>query len=118
MTLIERLQIRLRKFVTTFETTELQDYIDSAKNQYGLAEGKDDEIILSLALCSCYLALATDSATYFKYTQGTESVDKSMTPKMFMELYQTLWDTIKDQFDGKPILFQIKKVDPSESEEA
>lgn len=116
--LIDRLRIRLRKFVTAFEAPELQDYIDSAKNQYTLAEGKDDEIILKLALCSCYLALATDTATYFKYTQGTESVDKSMTPKMFMELYQMLWDTIKDQFDGKPVLFQIKKVDPSESEEA
>ncbi len=119
--LIDRLQIRLGGRKAAFETAELQEFIDSATNQYGLAEGRDDELILKLALCACYLRLATDSATFFKYTQGTESVDKSMTPKIFMELYQVTWDTIKDQVDGKPVMFQIKKAGSSaeaESEDA
>jgi hypothetical protein len=87
----DRLIIRLGATASIFKPEELDEFISSAQSGYDLKEGEDDDLILDLALSSCYLRLATDSATYFKYSQADESVDKSMTPEMFLKLYQTLY---------------------------
>jgi len=87
----DRLIIRLGKLSGLFTPEELTEFLSTAITAYDLEEGKDDVLILDLALASCYLRLATDTATYFKYSQADESVDKSMTPEIFLKLYQTLW---------------------------
>jgi hypothetical protein len=89
----DRLIIRLGKTADIFTPEELNEFLDSAISGHDLEEGKDDILILDLALAACYLRLATDSATYFKYSQADESVDKSMTPEMFRKLYATLWSS-------------------------
>jgi len=91
MTLIERLQSRLGSLKDLFLPAELTDFINTAITGYNLLEGKDDALILDLALATCYLRLATDTGMYFKYQQADESVDKSMTPEVFRELYDSLW---------------------------
>lgn len=89
--LVNRLKIRLGKVAEIFLEDELADFINTAITGYNLTEGKDDALILDLALAGCLLRLATDTATYFKYTQADESVDKSMTPETFRKLYDSLW---------------------------
>jgi len=106
---LEHLKRRLGSQASAFSDTDLIEFINAAKDEYGLVEGKDDGLIVSLALCTCYLRLATDTATYFKYQEATESVDKTLTPKMFMRMYEFLWESVQKRLQPKPEIFQIKK---------
>jgi len=107
--LIDKLKRRLGTQTVAFEDPDLLEFIETAKSEYKLIEGEHDGLIVELALCTCYLRLATDSATYFKYTQGTESVDKTLTPRMFMEMYEFLFKNVQERLPEKPQTFQIKK---------
>ena len=53
--------------------------------------GSDPEKRLDLAHAEVCLMMATDAALYFKYSQGSESVDKTATPGAFLTLAKTLW---------------------------
>jgi hypothetical protein len=112
--LIDKLKRRLGTQAAAFEDTDLTEFIETAKSEYKLVEGEHDSLIVELALCTCYLRLATDTATYFKYSQGTESVDKTVTPRMFMEIYEFLFESVQKRLPEKPEIFQIKKAESDE----
>lgn len=114
--MIDKLKRRLGDQVAAFEDADLLEFLETIKTEYNLIEGKHDSMILDLALCTCYLRLATDKATYFKYTQATESVDKTMTPKMFMNMYEFLWESVQERLPSKVDTFQIKKESDSGEE--
>lgn len=109
--LIDKLKTRLGDRATAFEDDELTEFIDVAKSEYNLVEGKHDALIVDLALCTCYLRLATDSATFFKYKQASEEVDKTATPKMFMQLYKHLWESVEKKLPSGAETFQIYRED-------
>lgn len=117
--LIDKLKTRLGGHRTAFTDAELAEFIETATTEHGLTEGKNDALIVDLALCTCYLRLATDKATFFRYSQATEEVDKTATPKMFLSLYEMLWQAVQSRLPGKVEIIHIKKPTVSdESEES
>ena len=90
MTMLEQLKFRIEDAVVAFTDPQLQSIIDNVKAQYSLAEATEPETILDLAQAKVCLILAQHTATYFKYTQNTESVDKTKTPEQFRQLAKTL----------------------------
>lgn len=112
--LIDKLKRRLGSQVSAFEDPDLLEFIETAEKEYSLVEGKHDGVIVELALCTCYLRLATDTATFFKYQQATESVDKTMTPKMFMKMHEFLWESVQKRLPSKVDTFQLQKEDDDE----
>lgn len=112
--IIANLKRRLGSQVSAFDDVDLTEFIETVKSEYSLTEGKYAGLIVELALCICYLRLATDTATFFKYTQATESVDKTLTPKMFMKMYEFLWASVKERLPSKADTFQLQKEDSDE----
>uniref|UniRef100_A0A7C6E9A6 Uncharacterized protein n=1 Tax=candidate division WOR-3 bacterium TaxID=2052148 RepID=A0A7C6E9A6_UNCW3 len=122
--MVERLRIRLGSLTKIFSDGELQEFIDTAITGYNLEEGKDDVLILDLALATCYLRLATDTGMFFKYQQADESVDKSMTSEAFRKLYEVLWESCRARLGigesgqvetGKSDTFIMRKAESKEN---
>lgn len=90
MTMLEQLKFRIEDAVVAFTDPQLQSVIDNVKTQYSLVEATEPETILDLAQAKVCLILAQHTATYFKYTQNTESVDKTKTPEQFRQLAKML----------------------------
>ena len=112
--IIAQLKRRLGKQVDAFEDADLTEFIETVKKGYSLTEGEHAGLIVDLALCTCFLRLATDTATYFKYQQATESVDKTLTPKMFMKMYEFLWESVEKRLPSKVDTFHLQKEDSDE----
>lgn len=112
--MLEKLKRRLRSQAAAFDDADLLEFIETVKAEYSLTEGKHAGLIVKLALCTCYLSLATDTARYFKYQQATESVDKTLTPKMFMNMYEFLWESVQKEMPTKVDTFHLQKEDTDE----
>jgi len=104
-----RKRINDEKEPYTFTWDELKEMVDDIKTRYGLIEGRDDDIIILGVLARIYLILATDTAKYFKYTQEKESVDRTMTPKVYLELHDRCKKEFMEAVANKPAIFGFKK---------
>jgi len=93
--LLDRLKTRLKSVADAFTDVELQMILDGVTEDFSLTPGVDDRLILDLATAEVYLAMATDTARYFKWRELSEEVDRTKTPEYFLKLYQTLWDRVQ-----------------------
>lgn len=91
LTMLEQLKFRVGATVAAeFSDDELQSIIGNVETQYGLLEATAPETILDVCQAKVCITMATDSARYFKYQQGAESVDKTRTPEQFRQLAKLL----------------------------
>ncbi len=93
--LLDRLKTRLKSVAKAFTDQELQEILDGVARDYGLTPEADDAVILDLAAAEVYLAMATDTARYFKWKELTEEVDRTKTPEHFMKLYRIVYERAK-----------------------
>lgn len=111
MVTLARVRVRLGTVEAGFTDPVLQEFLDTASNDYGLTEGQDDAMIITLTLCFCYQKVATEAASFFKYSQGSESVDKTMVAEQYRKLYETTWASIAGSLPGRasPDSFVLRK---------
>ncbi|MEC0370043.1 hypothetical protein [Paenibacillus chibensis] len=90
--LVERLTARFRN-VPGVEPEDIEAWLNEALYQYGYApltafDIPDDEtpLVLLLAQIQGARTIAFSVAHYFKYTDGEESVDKSMVAEQYRKL--------------------------------
>lgn len=62
--------------------------------------------LLSFASAELATLVAINSASYFKYTDGEESVDKSMISKEYRELAKSFRDEYQEIIDGQDLEFR------------
>lgn len=85
MTVSERLQSRLSK-VPGVTLADIDAWLAEALVESDFTEEENANAVFYLALSFAYEAIAADSASYFKYTDGEESVDKSMIFENYKKL--------------------------------
>lgn len=89
MTLLEELKGQLGTGVAVaVGDTQLEQIIATIEAKHG---AEDREKLLDLAQAAVCVRMATDSALYFKYSQGSESVDKTKTTDNFLAVAKALW---------------------------
>ncbi|MDZ5608566.1 hypothetical protein U2I54_16065 [Bacillus pseudomycoides] len=91
MKVSERLQSRLSK-VPGVTSDDIYTWIAEAEEESELKEDENPNAVFYLALSFAYEAIAANAARYFKYTDGEESVDKSM---IFANYKALASDTLK-----------------------
>ena len=85
-TLSERLTKRFRG-VPGVTADDITDWIAEGEAESGLTAGADDDnALLYLALSIGFTVIATDAARFFRYTDGEETVDKSMVAAQYTKL--------------------------------
>ncbi|AND07911.1 hypothetical protein P4159_20025 [Bacillus thuringiensis] len=77
MKVSERLEIRLAK-VPKVTPEDIGNWLAEAETESELTEELNANAVFYLALSFAYESIAADAARYFSYTDGEESVDKSM----------------------------------------
>jgi hypothetical protein len=107
----ERLKKRLGADSARFTDAELDEFLSTATTDYELGGGAHNALILDIALALAYLRMATDTARYFKYTEGSESVDKTDISRQYMRLYESVWSTVAGRLPNAaaPTTFIIRK---------
>lgn len=89
MTLIEELKGRIGEGVAAAcGDTLLEGILATIAADYSDANRTKT---LDLAQADVCLRMATNGALYYKYSQGSESVDKSMTTDNFLAVAKVLW---------------------------
>jgi hypothetical protein len=76
MAVSDRLHTRLNK-IPGVTTTDIALWIDDATQESATDETENENAIFYLALTIAYETIAANTAHYFKYSDGDESVDKS-----------------------------------------
>lgn len=105
--LTERLYRRF-KGVPNFENTNAQELVEESLQAHGFAPSADvpsDEVkkILLYAQIQASWQIAFSVAHYFKFTDGEESVDKSMVSENYRKLAKDLQaDYDSDDTSNKP----------------
>jgi hypothetical protein len=96
MALSDRVANRFRN-VPGVLSTDITDWIAEAEFESGKVADTstaDDNALLYLALSIGFSVIATDAARYFRYTDGEESVDKTM----IFDMYSRLSNTARKQY--------------------
>lgn len=115
LTMLEQIKFRIGDALAAgFEDTELQSVIDNVKAQFSLTESADPETILDITQAKICLAVATDTSRYFKYTQNTESVDKTKTPEELRKIAKDLLDWHASLVQGSTSLGVVDLAAPRE----
>lgn len=81
----ERLSNRLRK-VPGVLPADISEWVTEAKAEFAGQDETNETALFYLALHIAYETIASDSARFFKYTDGEEAVDKSMIFENYMKL--------------------------------
>ena len=69
--------------------------------------GAPEQKLLDMAHAEVALIMGTESALYFRYSQGAESVDKTMTAAQFLELAKLLWERHGETGGGTEQVYKI-----------
>lgn len=85
MSVEERLKNRLQN-VSGVTDADIEAWVSEAKHEADLTEAENADAVFYLALTIAYEFIATNAANYFKYTDGEESVDKSMVFDNYLKL--------------------------------
>lgn len=116
MSLLEELKARIGDRVAAaigdpaleaFLATIATDYPDAGRGQ-----------TLDLAQAECCLRMASDASLWFKYSQGSESVDKTTSADQFLALARVLWAKHGvERGSGDAGLVTVHKSEPDEDED-
>jgi hypothetical protein len=74
--ILERVQNRLNK-VPGVTSVDIITWISDSEAESGLTTGENDNAVFYLTLSIAYETIASNSAHYFKFTDGEETVDKT-----------------------------------------
>ncbi|MCX7731618.1 MAG: hypothetical protein N2248_00410 [candidate division WOR-3 bacterium] len=100
--LLQRLKDRLGSSAASRLGDEaLGSFLLIAQQDYNLT---DPAVIINLALYFCYRRLAAETAAQFKFSQGSESVDKTEESKNWLALAESIWQTLPESIrvQGEP----------------
>jgi hypothetical protein len=81
----DRLETRLNK-VPGVTSVDISDWLTEAVEESGLTEEENGNAVFYLSLAIAYETIAGNAASFFKYTDGEEIVDKSNIHSNYMKL--------------------------------
>jgi hypothetical protein len=100
MAVSERLQTRLSK-VPGVTSVDIATWVDESEAESGLKETENENAVFYLSLAIAYESISANAASFFKYTDGEESVDKSNIHANYMKLASTARKNYRKYLRGR-----------------
>jgi hypothetical protein len=95
-----RLSSRLSKIPGVLPS-DIVGWVDESVEESGLDEIEDENAVFYLALAIAYETIASNSAHFFKYSDGDESVDKSNIYANYIKLAKSARKSYRKHVRGR-----------------